>query len=87
MLDSQEEKLRFSLPKERLKLKRLMKEKLKVTNIAGIKLEEESGEKIKFRNLFTFKHFLGTGGFGFVVSADNLETGETIAIKVSSPLR
>ena len=61
-----------------------MKEKLKVTNIAGIKLEEEeSGEKIRFRNLFTFKNFLGTGGFGFVVSADNLETGETIAIKVS----
>lgn len=61
-----------------------MKEKLKVTNIPGIKLEEEeSGEKIRFRNLFTFKHFLGTGGFGFVVSADNLETGETIAIKVS----
>lgn len=69
---------------DEVKLKKLMKEKLKATNVPRLMLvHEDNLEKVRFENLFEFKGFLGTGSFGFVVHAIDLATGQDIAIKVS----
>lgn len=69
---------------DEVKLKKLMKEKLKATNVPRILLvHQDDDEKVRFEDLFEFKGFLGTGSFGFVVHAVDIETGEDIAIKVS----
>lgn len=47
---------------------------------------EETQEELRFSDLYDFKGFLGTGSFGFVVKAQDKQTMETIAIKVSNQL-
>lgn len=59
-----------------------MKEKLNATNIPSIQLEDENEEITLFKDLFDFKSFLGTGTFGFVVSAIDKSNGEQLAIKI-----
>jgi 5'-AMP-activated protein kinase, catalytic alpha subunit len=65
-----------------MKIKKLIKEKLKATNIPDIKLKDNEGEITKFSDLYTFEHFLGTGTFGFVVAATDNVTKERLAIKI-----
>ena len=38
--------------------------------------------RYRFSEFYEFKQMLGCGGFGFVVSCTDLETGEDIALKV-----
>lgn len=67
-----------------MKMKKLMKDKLKVTNVPKMYLySEETGEEGLFSEQFDFHGFLGTGSFGFVVQAFDKKKNETIAIKVS----
>ena len=48
-------------------------------------LEEiETGETHNFNKLYKFISFLGTGSFGFVVQAVDRDSGEMMALKVSS---
>ena len=56
-------------PEEELKFRYLLKEKLQVTNVPDLKLITQSGEKHRFGDYYEFHKFLGTGSFGFVVSA------------------
>lgn len=46
--------------------------------------EEPSGEIHNFNNIYTFHSFLGTGSYGFVVKAEKVDTGQILALKVSS---
>jgi|TARA_B110000305_G_C19358404_1_gene598127 hypothetical protein len=72
---------------DELKFRKLIKEKLKVTKIPKLQLKENSGlagEKIyNFSEFYKFNNFLGAGSFGFVVAAEDLESGEMMAVKVS----
>ena len=70
-------------PAEELKFRKLIKEKLKVTKIPKLVLEDDSGEVQSFNDLYEFKSFLGTGGFGFVVSAIDRASGDMLAVKVN----
>lgn len=82
--DSDEAKANIGRKKEDMKMKKLMRDKLKVTNVPKMYLySEETGEECTFSEKFDFHGFLGTGSFGFVVQAFDKTTKETIAIKVS----
>ena len=59
-----------------------MKEMLKVTKIPNLVLEEHNGDRYSFSRIFKFQNFLGTGTFGFVVSAIEKATGEELALKI-----
>ena len=83
MIDSHEAKANVGKDKEALKLRKLLKRKLRVTNVPKIWLETDEEEGCYFGDLFDFKGFLGTGSFGFVVQALDKSTGEIVAIKVS----
>jgi hypothetical protein len=48
--------------------------------------ESQNGEVHNFNTFYKFHHFLGTGSFGFVVKAEKADTGEILALKVSSYL-
>ena len=66
--DSEEAKVNMGRKKEDMKMKKLMKDKLKVTNVPKMYLySEETGEEGLFSEKFDFHGFLGTGSFGFVV--------------------
>lgn len=41
------------------------------------------GEEVKFSDLYEYKHFLGKGGFGYVVYAIHRESKTPVALKVS----
>lgn len=41
-----------------------------------------NGTEIKFSDIYEYKHFLGKGGFGYVVSAVHIETQKSVALKV-----
>lgn len=85
LLDSQEAKVIVGKPAEELKYRKQIKEKLKVTKIPDLMLEEvESGETHNFNKLYKFISFLGTGSFGFVVQAMERSSGEMMALKVSN---
>lgn len=43
-----------------------------------------NGAEIKFSEIYEYRHFLGKGGFGYVVSAVIRETGQPVALKVST---
>ena len=45
-------------------------------------LEEANGDRYSFSKVFKFQNFLGTGTFGFVVSAIEKATGEVLALKI-----
>jgi hypothetical protein len=85
LLDSQEAKVIVGKPAAELKYRKQIKEKLKVTKIPDLMLEEiETGETHNFNKLYKFISFLGTGSFGFVVQAVDRDSGEMMALKVSS---
>lgn len=83
LVDSQEAKQIVGKPKEQLKFRNALKEKLKVTKIPNLILKPAGGEPISFNQIYKFLNFLGTGTFGFVVSAIEKSSNETIALKVS----
>ena len=59
-------------PIEELKFRKLIKQKLKVTKIPNLMLEDkETGELHSFEKYYKFVSFLGTGSFGFVVKAED----------------
>lgn len=73
--------------KDYIKMRKLIKQKLKVTNIPKMKLfDEERHEEYVFSDFFEFKSFLGAGSFGFVVQAKDHDSEEMLAIKVSKNL-
>jgi serine/threonine protein kinase len=84
--DSQEAKAMVGKNDDELKFRKLIKEKLKVTKIPKLQLKENSGlagEKIyNFSEFYKFNNFLGAGSFGFVVAAEDLESGEMMAVKI-----
>ena len=45
-------------------------------------LEDSNGDRQKFSSIYKFQNFLGTGTFGFVVSAIERSTGEELALKI-----
>jgi hypothetical protein len=59
---------------DELKFRKLLKERLKVTKIPKLKFEDDNGVITNFNDLYEFKNFLGTGSFGFVVSAIDKES-------------
>jgi hypothetical protein len=61
-------------PEDELKFRKLLKERLKVTKIPKLKFEDDNGDITNFNDLYEFKNFLGTGSFGFVVSAIDKES-------------
>ena len=65
-----------------MKFRSAMKEMLKVTKIPNLMLEEANGDRYSFSRIFKFQNFLGTGTFGFVVSAIEKATGEVLALKI-----
>ena len=70
-------------PQEELKFRSILKEKLQVTNVPDMKLVAQDGAKYQFSKLYEFHKFLGTGSFGFVISATHKENNELVAMKVS----
>jgi hypothetical protein len=50
-----------------IKMRKLIKEKLKVTKIPRLKLADDVGNTTNFNELYEYQSFLGAGGFGFVV--------------------
>ncbi len=48
-------------------MRKLIKEKLRVTKIPKLKLEDDVGNRMSFNDLYEYQNFLGAGGFGFVV--------------------
>jgi serine/threonine protein kinase len=51
----------------------------------SLKIVGGHGEEVKFNDLYEYRHFLGKGGFGYVVSAVHRETNKSCALKVSLP--
>jgi serine/threonine protein kinase len=53
-------------------------------NIEALALEiiGGNGQTIKFQDIYEYSHFLGKGGFGYVVSAIHRETDRPVALKV-----
>ena len=45
-----------------------------------------NGHTVKFQDIYEYSHFLGKGGFGYVVSAIHKETDKPVALKVSSKI-
>ena len=56
-------------PEEELKFRSVLKEKLQVTSVPDLKLISLEGVKHRFGDFYEFNKFLGTGSFGFVISA------------------
>ena len=70
--------------KEEHRIKKLIKQKLKVTKIPLMKLyDEDTEEDFLFKDFYEFVGFLGAGSFGFVIQAKDLASEEMLAIKVS----
>jgi len=61
-----------------------MREKLSTTSIPDMVFEDIEGHTSKFSELYDYHKFLGSGAFGFVVAALDKQTGESLALKVSS---
>lgn len=60
-----------------------MKKALETTNIWDLLLEDTDGvTRYWFSEFYDYIQMLGCGGFGFVVSAIDNETGEAVALKV-----
>ena len=59
-------------------------EELSSENIEALALEiiGGNGQTIKFQDIYEYSHFLGKGGFGYVVSAIHRETDRPVALKV-----
>lgn len=60
-------------------------QELSSENIETLALEiiGGNGHTIKFQDIYEYSHFLGKGGFGYVVSAIHKETDKPVALKVS----
>lgn len=69
-------------PQEEVKFRKLLREKLKVTKIPKLVFEGDDGTKTRFKDLYKFEKFLGTGSFGFVVAVEEISTGEKLALKI-----
>lgn len=80
--DFQEAKAMVGKPEDELKFRKLLKERLKVTKIPKLKFEDDNGVITNFNDLYEFKNYLGTGSFGFVVSAIDKESMEMMALKI-----
>ena len=52
---------------DEIKIRKLIKEKLKVTKIPKLKLADDVGNTKNFNELYEYQNFLGAGGFGFVI--------------------
>lgn len=62
-----------------------MKEKLKVTKIPKLQLiDKKDNTQHNFNEFYDYIKFLGTGSFGFVVAATDLQTKKILALKVSN---
>lgn len=83
--ESDEERAIMGKDDQQIKFRKLLKEKLKVTDVPCIKLipiDTADPQPVLFSSLYTFESFLGTGTFGFVVSAQSVSTGDKLAIKI-----
>ena len=83
--ESDEQKAIMGKDNQQIKFRKLLKEKLKVTNVPGIKLLPRGvtdPEPTLFSEQFHFEKFLGTGTFGFVVAATSVESQDKLAIKI-----
>jgi serine/threonine protein kinase len=67
---------------EEIRLRKLMKKKLNITNIPDLMLEDSEGNMHYFNEYYDYLESLGCGGFGFVVSAVHKASGEKIALKL-----
>ena len=50
-------------------------QELSAENIEELTLLDERGSGTTFKDLYEYKHFLGRGGFGYVVQAVDKESG------------
>lgn len=61
-----------------------MKEKLKVTKIPKLLLiDNKNNTKHHFNEFYHYIKFLGTGSFGFVIAASDIQNNKILALKVS----
>lgn len=67
---------------EKIRLRKLMKRNLKTKSIPNIELEDRMGNVYRFSDFYDYIQSLGCGGFGYVVKAVDLATGEYCAVKV-----
>ena len=82
--DAQEAMNLVGKDEDDLRARRITKDKLKVTKVPNLVLGYKDDVKIYFRHCYEYVKFLGTGSFGFVVSAKEKDTGRVVALKVSS---
>ena len=54
-----------------------------MTKVPDLMLEDHNGDVHSFNDKYKFMKFLGTGSFGFVVMAQDRESQEILALKVS----
>lgn len=61
-----------------------MKEKLKVNKIPKLLLiDKKNNIKHHFNEFYHYIKFLGTGSFGFVIAATDIQRNKILALKVS----
>jgi serine/threonine protein kinase len=83
--DSHEEKVIVGKTKEQLRIRKLLKERLSVTQVPKLIFEElrkEGIHRMHFEELYQFEKFLGIGSFGFVVAARDVTSKELLALKI-----
>eukprot|EP00347_Sterkiella_histriomuscorum_P022213 403331274 len=80
--DSNEAKALVGKPMEEIRLRKLMKQKLQTTSIPKLDFDDHEGNSTKFEEIYDYHKFLGCGSFGFVVSAIDKASGQSLALKI-----